>query len=243
MCQNQFCRDELCSPLIDQYCFDTVSEEVQGDSTYCAADYHYNGSTWNLRWKQCLYLSNISCVNNSRCVLQQFSNLSHYTCCCKSDYCNSNNKIDFPFGHVTMVTPTPPMTFTITVESNQSTSLPVLVTFIITCIGIITMLNILTALWYWYIFKRCSTSLNIQHEKDEPRNALEEEEEEDDSPREDQMEILDMAHSPRQSRFIPIFEDKTSATTGSPDVIELAELSVREDSNEAVADSQHEASL
>ena len=53
VCKGQRCVGNQCSITSDQYCFDTVSEDQQGGTTYCAAEYTYNGTTWTPNWKQC----------------------------------------------------------------------------------------------------------------------------------------------------------------------------------------------
>lgn len=56
-CARQSCQyySDRCSPASEQYCFDVASQELQGDSTFCAAEYLYTGFSWQLGWQQCLF--------------------------------------------------------------------------------------------------------------------------------------------------------------------------------------------
>ena len=57
VCNRKFCRFGQCGEEHDEYCFDGVSQDYQGDTTYCAAFYVYKNSTmtWIPQYKLCFH--------------------------------------------------------------------------------------------------------------------------------------------------------------------------------------------
>ena len=168
-------------------------------------------------------------------------------CYCKSDHCNDDDSIDFPFDSpvridhttsstildisttsesVTITTPMPIPSVVIE-EPDKSISLPELFTIVVACLSFALVLLVLSGLWCWYLVRRTSRSFAIQNKNPDVCKDVEK----DNSPpteMTDEMKTVDSINSSQQlkSCFFDDEQTKKCVKKHSTDTIELTEFSL-----------------